>query len=143
MNLIFGADEQDFLDCQEAFNQMVPEEALFMSHYELAAESGILADVWKRFLTHHAVSEWLKTEMNLFKATQMKKLIKKATTDSKSVGTAQMINAIGKTMEGTNTKEGPAFIYCYIPLNQDEIHAPNVRIMTHDPFLEDEDETSA
>lgn len=138
MQIYFAEDEEDFKDCQEEFNRLEPEDALFMSHYELAAETGVPADIWKKFLMHHAVAEWINSEMEMFKKSQMKKLIKKATTESKSVGTAQMINAIGKTMDDTARKDGPVFVYCYIPLNADEQHAPNVRMLSADPFLEDD-----
>lgn len=137
MNLIFDDNEQDYAMCQEAYNELNPEEAMFMNHYELAADTGIAPDVWKRFLQHHKVADWMKSEMNVFKQAQMKKLIKKTTTESKSVGTAQMINALSKNMDDTTQKDGPVFVYCYIPLNQDELHAPNVRVMATDPFLEE------
>ena len=143
MNFEWNDDEQDMQRCQTAFNELAMGEAIFMTHYELAAETGIPADVWKRFLQHHAVKEWMTGELNLFKEAQMKKLIRKSTTESKSVGTAQMLNALGKTMEDVTRKDGPAFIYCYIPLNKEEMFAPNVVVLDRDIFMEEEEEDEA
>lgn len=138
MNFEWSDQEQDMQQCQDAFNEIPEGEAIFMSHYELAAESGISPELWKRFLQQPQVADWMADELKLFKQSQMKKLIKKSTSESKSVGTAQMINALGKNMESGPTKEGPVFIYCYIPLNEQERHAPNVRILDRDIFMEDE-----
>ena len=41
-----------------------------------------------------------------------------------------------KLLDSQQTKDGPAFVYCYIPLNPDERQAPNVVTMDHDPFIQ-------
>jgi hypothetical protein len=46
--------------------------------------------------------------------------------DSNSVGKAQLLNAISKYDEDNSTKEGPIFIYTYVPLNSEQEKAPNV-----------------
>ena len=47
--------------------------------------------------------------------------------DCNSVGQSQLLNTLGKLAESSEHKEGPAFIYCYVPLNNEQKYAPNVR----------------
>lgn len=140
MNVIFNENELDFIACQEAYNAIDPAKALFLNHYELAIETGISGDVWKRFMLDHRVAEWVRSELELFKVAQRNKLIQQVTSNSRSVGTAQMLTAVNKTIDETQTKEGPVFVYCYIPLNPDEYQAPNINVIQEDPFLTMENE---
>jgi hypothetical protein len=62
--------------------------------------------------------------------------------DSRSVGQAQLINAMQKLTENKTTKEGPAFIYCYVPLAETQRKAPNVQIVETDVFEKIAEETA-
>lgn len=111
---------------QEAWNTLDPEKAITYSHYDLAKETDFTEEEWKEFLSDGKVAKFLETEVELFKQAQMRKLIARATTNDKSVGTAQMLNAIGKSMEDDQV-ESNFFIFSHVPLTTNETHAPMVR----------------
>lgn len=114
MNIEFN--DPTFQEMQELFNALNPQEAIFMSHYQLAEATGIPANQWKDFLTHPAVSIWMSQEINLFKEYQLKQMIRSATDNEKSVGAAQMINSLTKTLNESQVKTGPHIIYTHVPL---------------------------
>lgn len=116
MNIQFDDDELDSL--QELFNTLDPEEAIFMNHYKLAECTGIGADRWKQFLLHPQVSTFLTQELQLFTEFQMKLMIRDATDDKRSVGAAQMMNALSKAMQENHPKDGPIIIYTHVPLTE-------------------------
>ena len=118
MNIQF--DNQELIELQEVFNAIDPEQVIFMNHYELANETGISADKWKQFLMHPQVSTWMQQELQLFKEYQLKQMIKNATDNEKSVGAAQMINSLTKTLQEGRTKEGPIIIYTHVPLTMEQ-----------------------
>lgn len=111
---------------QEAWNELDQEEAITYSHFDLAKQTEYSEEEWRAFLSDGKVSKFLEEEVEMYKQAQMRKLIARATTNDKSVGTAQMLNAIGKSMED-DAVESNFFIYSYVPLNDNEIHAPMVR----------------
>lgn len=111
---------------QEAWNQLDQEKAITYSHYDLAKETEFSEEDWKEFLSDGKVAKYLDNEVELYKQAQMRKLIARATTNDKSVGTAQMLNAIGKSMEDDQV-ESNFFIYSHVPLTGNETHAPMVR----------------
>ena len=124
-------------ECQEEFNKLDPELALAYSHFELAELTSINdKDRWVNFLKDTRVSESLKEELQLYKESQQRKLIQLATTHDKSVGTAQMINALGKAKEDGADKSGSIFVYTYVPPNIKETHSPYVTAETEDVFEE-------
>lgn len=111
--------------CQDAFNALDPEKSLVMSHFDLARSTDIKdKDQWKDFLKDVRVSEALNEELQLYKDAQQRKLIQRATSNDKSVGTAQMINALTKAKDSDGNKEGTMFIYTYVPLNANEADSP-------------------
>lgn len=133
MNINF--DDRKLSKMQEVFNEL-GESALFMSHYDLSqiTEDYTPAD-WKRFLTHPEVSDWITAEMRLVQQSKVRKMIN--TIDrSNSTGQAQLLNTLLSSLKEDNkAKDGPAFVYCYIPLNEEEQQAENVQILQIDPFL--------
>lgn len=123
---------------QEAWNALDPEEVITLSHYELAEQTEFSVDEWRDFLRDGRVNKYVEAEMALFKQAQMNKLIKRATTNDKSVGTAQMLNAIGKSLDD-DTPETQFFIYSHVPLTPNEAKAPLVREEpTWQPVIEPE-----
>lgn len=108
-----------------------------MNHYELAASTEVNdSEVWKAFLKEADVIDWVKEERALLQQIELAKL----STDianQRSVGQAQLITAMNKINEQNEdkTKQGPAFIYTYIPLNENQKHAENVQEETEDVFL--------
>lgn len=140
MDLEFKPNEHSLKQCQEAFNAIGPQTALFMNHYELAEQpqsQDINVTQWKEFLMDRRVSEWMEIELQLFQKTQLNKIIQRATTNDRSVGTAQMIKALQSNTSDTGGTNGPAFIYSYVPLNHEEEQSLNVRSETTDIFWED------
>jgi len=140
MEFNFSRDEYivELTNCNVEFNRLAPDEAIFMTHYELAAATGQGdPELWKKFLTHASVQEWMAKEIELFKVSQYNKMIRRATTHDRSVGTAQMINALDKSLNKETTAEGPAFIYTYVPLATNQQQLPNVREETTDIFWSD------
>ena len=132
MNIIPSDDK--LYSLQAEFNTLDPIKAISMNHYELAKNTGIDADKWREFLMDGRVAKFISQEMELYKDSQMKKLIANATTNEKSVGAAQMLNALNKVTTPEDKKEGELIVYSYVPLNAREEQAPNVRINTSDLF---------
>ena len=124
MNIIPSDDK--LYNLQAEFNTLDPIKAISMNHYELAKNTGIDADKWREFLMDGRVAKFISQEMELYKDSQMKKLIANATTNEKSVGAAQMLNAIGKTLE-EEKQEQNFFVYSHVPLTENEKHAPLTR----------------
>ena len=112
------------------------EDALVMSHYNLAEVTDTPSEIWKEFLKEPDVAEWIGQEMELIRDSEMKKLVKDIN-ESKSVGQAQLMTALQKLSDKETTKSGPAFIYCYIPLNAEQKKAENVLNIGYDPFLKE------
>ena len=61
----------------------------------------------------------------------------KGVSDSRSVGQAQLMTTLQKLDEKSTSKEGPIFVYCYIPLSSEQAQAENIQILDHDPFLKE------
>ena len=69
--------------------------------------------------------------MNIIRTAGINEIIKQAP-NSRSVGQAQLINALVKIDEAATNKDGPVFIYSYVPLNDEQKFAPNVMLMDID-----------
>lgn len=133
MNIQF--DDEQMMMCQEAWNELDPEERIQMSHYDLAKNTYIdSTEIWMEFMSEPAVQEQLSRELLLYKEAQQRKLIAKANVNDKSMGTAQLINALDKTMTGESKKVGDIIIYSYVPMNMREAEAPNVTAEVTDVF---------
>jgi succinate dehydrogenase flavin-adding protein (antitoxin of CptAB toxin-antitoxin module) len=118
------------------------EAAATMTHYDLAEETegtDIDSDTWRQFLNETDVLEWINAELNIKSRTELSKMLQ-GISDSHSTGQAQLLAALQKTQTTDSAKTGPAFIYCYIPLNEQQAQAPNVRILDQDPFETVEEE---
>lgn len=102
-------------------------EALSMNHYDLEAcsDADFTADEWRKFLSLSEVKQYVQEEMEIIRTSQMNKIVQDSST-SKSVGQAQLLSALQKLEADDATANGPIFIYCYVPLNDQQEHAPNV-----------------
>ena len=100
MDIKFRSDEEMFTELQDLMNG-IGQNALYMSHYELAEE------------------------MDLLKRAKVSTMLSTVDTN-KNTGQAQLLNTLLNQTKNTNRKEGPVFIYTHIPLNNQEEHAPNV-----------------
>jgi hypothetical protein len=115
MNLSF--DEIAMQELQDLWNGDDEQRLLFLSHYQLAQALGRTPEEWKEFLRHPKVNIWISEELEMFTQHQLKQLIHNATDNDRSVGAAQMINSLTKTLsEQDSDKSGPIIIYTYVPL---------------------------
>lgn len=118
---------------RDYYEQHEPD-VFYKNHWELAKDTGISAPEWKQFLMLPAVAEYITQELNLLVENQRRAILKDLNKNQRSVGTAQILNALDKVISGGDTRSGPAFIYTYVPLNEQERNAPNVVELNHDPF---------
>ena len=126
IDINFKEDEKTFIDLQELFNT-IGQDAIFMSHYELAERTGESPIDWKNFLMDPRVSAFINEEMDMLKKAKVAVMLK--TVDSnKNTGQAQLLNTLLNQTKGSARKEGPVFIYTMIPLNEQEKKAKNVRL---------------
>lgn len=125
-------------ECRKAFLAL-EEQAVYLNHYQLARETNITdASVWKAFLTDPRTVDYIQSEMSIIRNASINDIIQQAP-NSRSVGQAQLINSLLKLEEANTTKEGPAFIYCYVPLNPEQKHAPNVQFVDEEGNPVDEE----
>lgn len=117
----------------------IGKDALYSDHYELHKLTGLYnPQIWKEFLLLPSVVEHIRIEMEIIRKSAINELFANAG-DSNSVGKAQLVNAIAKYDVDNSEKEGPIFIYTYVPLNPEQKKAENVRILKEDIFLADKD----
>lgn len=108
--------------------------AIQMNHYDLArATSQKDVQLWKQFLTDPEVTAYIDQEVQILTQSELRKLSSDVS-DSRSVGQAQLINAMSKLSENKTTKEGPIFIYTYVPLSNSQAKAANVQVEKEDVF---------
>ena len=126
---------------EECWNEFLAlgEEGLYLNHYQLTQATTIEDAIqWKLFLTDPQVVDYISTEMNIIRSAAINDMVHKAP-DSNSVGQSQLINALGKLDEKATKKEGPVFIYSYVPLNNEQKYAPNVRTVNAEGVEQNED----
>lgn len=112
------------------------QKALTMSHYDLAEEvEGTTKDEWRDFLNEADVAEYIKNEMRIISDSIQKRMITDIVTGGdKSVGRAQIINTLDKINDGVAKKDGPIFIYSYVPLDAQQEQAENTIKLNKDIF---------
>ena len=123
MNLTFKSDKMYLL--QAAFNELLPD-SLVMTQYELAENTEFSAADWTEFLTDGTVQKAIEAENSIIAKANMRKLISGAADNDRSVGAAQMINAMAKVDDGDKA-EDHFYIYSYVPLTPNEVHADHIR----------------
>lgn len=112
-------------------------QALTMNHYDLADVTSFdNPQDWKEFLQNEYVAKYINDEFTAIQDSELRKLIMNIS-DSSSVGKAQIINSLQKVLNehAGDKKSGPAFVYMYVPLTEEEQHADNVEVLDHDPFI--------
>lgn len=118
IDIKFKEDEQDLKDLQDLYNG-IGQEALFMTHYELAERTSESPILWKKFLTDVRVAAFIEEELEMLKKSKVALML--STVDSnKNTGQAQLLNTLLNQTKGSERKEGPVFIYTYVPLNKQD-----------------------
>lgn len=111
------------------------ETAFAMNHYDLAKTTDVHdAETWKIFLMEPKVADWIQEELSILQNSELNKLLANIS-KSRSVGQAQLINALTKLKDGVLQKDGPVFVYMYVPLDAQQEHADNIVKLDADPFL--------
>ena len=109
--------------------------ALNLSHYELSDKNPrTYPEEWKQFLMLPEVSDWVNSELGILQNAELNKLLHNVS-NSNSVGRAQLINSLTKMQDASGNRDGPVFIYTYVPLDSQQQHATNVRVLERDVFL--------
>lgn len=126
LDITFKEHEKLFTEMQELFNN-IGENALYMTHYELADATEISPIDWKRFLTDPRVSILINQEFEMIKKSKVALMLRNVESN-KNTGQAQLLNTLLNQTKKEDKKEGPVFIYTQIPLNKEELQATNVRI---------------
>lgn len=130
MEIDFKENEAQFKDLQDLFNTL-GQDALYLTHYELAERTGESPISWKKFLMDPRVSAFIAEEMAMLE--KIKAAVMLSTVDTnKNTGQAQLLNTLLNRTKGSNKKEGPVFIYTQVPLNKQEQGAANVVIYNED-----------
>lgn len=130
MNIKF--DDPRMRKLQELYND-IGKEALAMSHYELADLTGQPSSDWRIFLTDSRVSKFIESELNLIQRAKLADMLD-TIEDNRSPGQAAIMNTLINQSKSKDIKEGPVFIYTYIPPNAQEINQKNVGVSDVDPF---------
>ena len=133
-------NEETKEDCWSLLKAFAPD-SISWNHYDLALNTKINdSDIWKTFLLLPEVMEWLEGERAILQRYELAKLTNNVS-NSRSVGQAQLINAVDKINAQNLNKanSGPIFIYTYIPLNAEQKAAPNTFELTEDIFKDDID----
>ena len=108
---------------------------LTMNHYDLAKNTTVSEpEKWKKFLLEQDVRNYIQTEVEILRTTEFNKMIKNVGDNQRSVGQAQLMSALDKIKQDSNHKEGPVFIYTYVPLSSEQAQAENVQEAESDPF---------
>lgn len=130
MEIAFKENETQFLDLQDLFNT-IGQDALYMTHYELAERTGESPISWKKFLMDPRVSAFIAEEMAMLEKVKAAVMLNTVDTN-KNTGQAQLLNTLLNRSKGSEKKEGPVFIYTQVPLNNQERHAKNVVMYNED-----------
>ena len=109
-------------------------DALKANHYTLALSTPCTDPaLWKEFLMEQDVNEYITQETAILQQAEFRSILLNTARDN-SAGRAQLINAMMSVNQRQNKKEGPVVIYSYIPLNEQQMKAPNIEINKTDPF---------
>ena len=118
MEIDFKENETQFKDLQDLFNTL-GQDALYLTHYELAERTGESPISWKKFLMDPRVSAFIAEEMAMLE--KIKAAVMLSTVDTnKNTGQAQLLNTLLNRTKGSNKKEGPVYTRRYLLINKNK-----------------------
>lgn len=132
IDINFAANETHLSELQDRFND-IGQEALYMDHYELSNITGISPLDWREFITDNRVIHFIDGELELIKRSKIIAMLKDIE-KNRSTGQAQLLNTLLNQTKNSNVKEGPIYIYSYIPPNAQERNSGRVEVLNVDPF---------
>lgn len=136
MNINWRPEETLFAELEQVFLS-IGRDALAMDHYDLASMDDHTPLDWKAFITDNRVKKYITEEFKLIEQAELHKMISNSHSN-KSIGNVQMVSTLSRRAEGKeNIKEGPAYIYTYVPLSSEQEKAENIVKLTEDIFAED------
>jgi hypothetical protein len=119
-------NREKFVQMKEAYLALGIE-AFTKNHYELAKLTPFHDPIdWKEFLLTPEIADYKASEKSLIQEATIAKISMDAK-DSNSVGKAQLLNALQKNQDTGTKKDGPIFIYSFVPANEQQAKAPNYR----------------
>ena len=90
MDIQFRTDEERFIELQDLYNG-VGYDALYMTHYELAEQTGTSPIDWKQFLMDPRVTAFVAEEIDMLKKSKVALMLKDVETN-KNTGQSQLLN---------------------------------------------------
>jgi len=134
MNLNFKASEHLMRELQDAYNTVGIREAIFLDHHDLSQITSYTQEQWKKFHKHPLVADFIQEELVIYRDKQIKSILRDAKDSERSVGVAQMINSLSKLDLTQMSNNNKVFVYMYVPLDQEEEQAENIRQAPSDVF---------
>lgn len=134
----FEDPESIFYEMMDSWNKLQDAgiNPMGLTHHELAKRTQYSGQEWKEFITDPAVVDAMNEEFRMLQRAKLQTLVTSLEADTKSTGVAQVITALNNNLNKEMEKKasGPAIIYTFVPLNEQEMMSPNVRILDHNPF---------
>lgn len=139
IDIKFKEEERMLSEIQLEFNKMLVTqypEMLNWNHYEFWQNTGksFTPEDWKQFRLHPRVDEWYNEEILLIAKQKQIKLLSTAG-DRTSVADSQALNQVSSYLERNKQDniENTIMVYCFVPLNENEEKAKNVKIIKNIP----------
>lgn len=111
------------------------QEALYMSHYDLAEEfADYPVEAWRAFVTDDEIQRYISKERSMLSDIELNKLMHNASSKGGQVGAAQLVSAMAKLKSTEKEKDGPIFIYNAVPLNAKQKNIDSIEYLEDDPF---------
>ena len=92
MDIKFREDEPLFTELQDLYNG-IGYDALYMTHYELAQQTGTSPIDWKQFLMDPRVTAFVAEEIDMLKKSKVALMLKDVETN-KNTGQSQLLNTL-------------------------------------------------
>jgi hypothetical protein len=140
LNIKFKDDERTFKEMQVIFNTIAETSypnILHKNHFEIWKQTGrqYTPELWKKFRMDPRVDEWYDEEFSLSAKNKVREMASKLGGDRKSTADVQAMSQLLGFLDKEKEKSTPTtkMVYCFIPLNDQEVNAPNVKVLESIP----------
>lgn len=132
---LFEKHEIELIELAKEYTSLGLEKALSLSHIDLCKETKFSDPLaWRRFVTDPRVVDFINEEMTLIRQAKYRQMTVNIEDVARSTGASQIMRELRDAGQKDDTAKGPIFVYCYIPLNEEELGADNIEIIKEDPF---------